>query len=83
MEIDRVINYLATNFGPGAATKINVNTAGNAGLAAALGLSASGAAEGIVSYRSANGRFKELKDLAKVPGIDAKKIESAKDRIEF
>jgi competence protein ComEA len=80
-EIDQVINYLATNFGPGA-PKINVNTAAPASLAVALGLSTSDAAA-IVSYRNANGRFKDLKDLAKIPGIDVKKIESAKDRIEF
>lgn len=85
-EIDQVISYLATNFGPGAATeiktKINVNTAASASIAAALGLSTRDAAA-IVSYRNANGRFKDLQDLAKVPGIDAKKVESAKDRIEF
>jgi competence ComEA-like helix-hairpin-helix protein len=79
-EIEQVINYLATNFGP--PTKVNVNTAAAANLASALGLPTSDAAA-IVSYRNANGRFKDLKDLAKVPGIDAKKIESAKDRIEF
>jgi competence protein ComEA len=81
-EIDQVINYLAANFGPGAPTKVNVNTAAPASLAAALGLSTSDAAA-IVSYRNANGRFKDMKDLAKVPGIDVKKIESSKDRIEF
>ncbi len=81
-EIEQVINYLAANFGLGAPTKINVNTAAPASLAAALGLPTSDAAA-IVSYRTANGRFKDLKDLAKVPGIDVKKIESAKDRIEF
>jgi competence protein ComEA len=79
-EIEQVINYLAANFGP--PTKVNVNTAAAASLAAGLGLPASDAAA-IVSYRNANGRFKDLKDLAKVPGIDAKKIESVKDRIEF
>jgi competence protein ComEA len=79
-EIEQVINYLAANFGP--PTKINVNTAEAGSLVAALGLPTSDAAA-IVSYRNANGRFKDSKDLAKVPGIDAKKIESAKDRIEF
>jgi competence ComEA-like helix-hairpin-helix protein len=79
-EIEQVINYLAANFGP--PTKVNVNTAATASLAAALGLPA-GDAAAIVSYRNANGKFKDLKDLAKVPGIDAKKIEGAKDRIEF
>ena len=79
-EIEQVINYLAANFGP--SMKVNVNTAEAASLADGLGLPASEAAA-IVSYRKANGRFKDLRDLAKVPGIDAKKIESAKDRIEF
>jgi competence protein ComEA len=79
-EIEQVINYLAANFGP--PTKVNVNTAEAASLAAALGLP-TGDAAAIISYRNANGKFKDLKDLAKVPGIDAKKIEGATDRIEF
>ncbi len=36
-----------------------------------------------MSYREANGNFKTLDDLKKVPGLDAVKIESKKDRLEF
>ena len=81
-EIDLVISYLTTNFGPAAAKKVNVNKASAADLAAGLGISAADA-DAIVRYRADKGNFKELQDVAKVPGIDAKKIESAKDRIEF
>jgi competence protein ComEA len=81
-EIDQVIDYLATNFPPGAKMKVNVNKAAASDLVLGLGISAADAAT-IVKYRTANGKFKEFQDLTKVPGIDAKKIENAKDRIEF
>jgi competence protein ComEA len=78
-EIEQVINYLAANFG---AAKINVNTAVAADIASGLGISSSDAAA-VVSFRAANGKFKNMDDLGKVPGIDTKKIASAKDRIVF
>jgi competence protein ComEA len=82
-EIDQVINYLAANFSRSAAVKkVNVNLANAADIAAALGISAADAGA-IVTYRVEKGNFKELKDVTKVPGIDTKKIEAAKDRIEF
>jgi competence ComEA-like helix-hairpin-helix protein len=80
-EIDQVINYLAANFSKSTA-KVNVNKANAAELTAALDISAADAAA-IVSYRTDKGSFKELKDVTKVPGIDTKKIEAAKDRLEF
>jgi competence protein ComEA len=77
-EIDQVINYLAVNF----SKKVNVNKASAGELTAALDITAADAAA-IVSYRTDKGSFKELKDVTKVPGIDTKKIEAAKDRLEF
>jgi competence protein ComEA len=81
-EIDQVINYLAANFGKSDAKKVNINKASAADLTAALEITEADAAA-IVSYRTDKGAFKELKDVTKVPGIDTKKIEAAKDRLEF
>jgi competence protein ComEA len=81
-EIDQVINYLAANFGKSDAKKININKASAADLATALEISEADA-KAIVSYRTDKGAFKELKDVTNVPGIDTKKIEAAKDRLEF
>jgi competence protein ComEA len=77
-EVDQVIKYLSTHFGP----KVNVNKAGASDLKESLGISASDA-DAIVQYRAEKGTFKSIQDLMKVPGIDAKKIESFKDRVEF
>ena len=77
-EIDEVIRYLSLHFGP----KVNVNKAGASDFKESLGISASDA-DAIVQYRTEKGSFKSIQDLMKVPGIDAKKIESFKDRVEF
>ena len=37
----------------------------------------------IVAYRTKNGNFKDVDSLLKVEGVDAAKIQSAKDKIEF
>jgi competence protein ComEA len=81
-EVDQVIAYLAASFPKSAAKTVNINKAGAADLAAALEISSSDAAA-IVSYRSEKGNFKKLQDVTKVPGIDTKKLEAAKDRLEF
>ena len=78
-EIERVTNYLATNF---ALKKVNVNKASAGELVSALGITAADAAT-IVSYRNDKGTFKALKELLKVPGIDTKKIAIVKDSIEY
>jgi competence ComEA-like helix-hairpin-helix protein len=92
-EIDILLDYLAKNFGPATGQTgaekghdrtgpVNVNTASASELAAALDLTVEESTS-IVSYRERNGNFKEWRDLTKVPGIDAKKIESNKDRLVF
>jgi competence ComEA-like helix-hairpin-helix protein len=92
-ELDTLLDYLAKNFGPSPGqtgaekshdrtAQVNVNTASASELAAALDLTAAESTS-IVSYRERNGNFKEWRDLTKVPGIDAKKIESNKDRLVF
>jgi competence protein ComEA len=81
-EADEVVDYLSTHFGADAGSKVNVNKAGAPDLTSALGISAVDAGT-IVRYRSDHGTFKSIQDLIKVPGIDAKKIESNRDRVEF
>ncbi len=92
-DIDTLLDYLAKNFGPATGQtgaekghdrtgQVNVNAASASELAAALDLTAAESTS-IVSYRERNGNFKGWRDLTKVPGIDAKKIESNKDRLVF
>ena len=92
-DMDTVLDYLAKNFGPATAQAsgdkgndrtgpVNVNTASAAELAAALDLTAEESTS-IVSYRERNGNFREWRDLTKVPGVEAKKIESNKSRLVF
>jgi competence ComEA-like helix-hairpin-helix protein len=92
-DIDTLLDYLVKNFGPSTGQAgaekghdrtgpVNVNTANASELAAAVDLTAAESTS-IVSYRERNGNFKEWRDLTKVPGVDAKKIESNKDRLVF
>ena len=77
-EVDQVIEYLSAHFGP----KINVNKAAASDLKETLGVSASDA-DAIVQYRTEKGPFKSIQDVMKVPGVDAKKIETLQDRLDF
>jgi competence ComEA-like helix-hairpin-helix protein len=84
-EMDEIIDYQVKNFGkgePAAAKKVNVNAAPAAELESGLGFSAK-EAELIVQYRGKNGNFKDLAGLLKVEGVDAAKVQAAKDKIEF
>jgi competence protein ComEA len=90
-EFELVVKYLAANFGPKAeggeskdasGQKIEINNATAAELASGLGIAETDA-RAIVAYRNDHGAFKEMADLAKVSGIDLKKLESLKDRIVF
>ena len=83
-EMDEIIDYLAKNFGKGepAAKKVNVNTAAAGDLTTGLGLTAK-ESELVVQYRGKNGSFKDLSGLLKVEGVDAGKVQAAKDKIEF
>jgi competence protein ComEA len=91
-DIDTLIDYLSKNFSPVAGQegaeksqktdRVNANTATAPELAAGLDLTAQESTS-IVSYRERNGNFKEWRDLTKVPGVDARKIESNKDRLLF
>jgi competence protein ComEA len=79
-ELAAVMDYLTVNFGPDA--KVNVNDAPIDELKSVLGLS-SPEANAIVAYRQAHGKFKVWRDLLKVPGVDAKKIEANAQRMAF
>jgi competence protein ComEA len=79
-EIAAIVEYLSSNFKPGGKIYINMATAKD--LETALRLSAKDA-EAIARYREAQGRFKTLDDLKKVPGLDAAKIEAKKSQLTF
>jgi competence protein ComEA len=79
-EFNEIVDYLATAFPK--APKINVNKAAAKDLESGLELSTK-EAESIVHYREDKGSFKSVDELEKVPGVDAKKIESKKDRLIF
>lgn len=91
-EAEIVTQYLTEHFGPATSsspssqssdkTTIPVNTATAKELEAALGLSAKESAA-IVDYREKHGNFKNWEELKKVPDLDAKKIEPAKERLTF
>ena len=76
-----VLDYLTKNLGPVAA-KVNINKAASADLQKALGITVA-QADAIVAYRTANGDFKDLDGVKKVPGLDAAAIDAKKDRISF
>jgi len=80
-ELQIIVDYLAKNF-PKAAEKTNVNKATSMDLQTKLELTAKDA-DAIVKYRTDHGDFKDWEALAKVPGIDAKKLEAKKDSIVF
>jgi competence protein ComEA len=80
-ELERILDYLAKNLG-GTPAKINVNKATARELAAALAISKE-TASAIVSEREKNGPYKQWQDLKRVPGIDLKRIEDKRDRLEF
>lgn len=77
-ERDKIVEYLAKTF----PARVNVNKAEAKDLESVLEVSAENAAA-IVQYREKNGNFKTVDDVKKVPGLDAAKIESQKDRLDF
>jgi competence protein ComEA len=73
-----ILDYLIANF----RKPINVNQATAKSLEAELELTTK-EAEAIVAYRDRNAPFKSLDDLKKVPGVDPKKVDAAKDWVAF
>jgi competence protein ComEA len=75
-----IVAYLVKNFGKD--SKIYMNTAPLGELLAVLGLTVD-EGKAVVAYRSGNGAFKEVGDVLKVPGIDAKKVQSQAGKMTF
>lgn len=78
MEREQIVDYLTRNF----AKRINVNKATAREIEVGLEISGKDAAA-MVAYRESSGGFKSLDDLKKVPGLDARLVESNKRRVEF
>jgi competence protein ComEA len=81
-ELEAVLGYLSTHFGPQTPGPININKARAVDLEAGLLLGRS-QAKAVIEYRDRNGDFRSLDDLRKVPGLDFQKIESKKSRLVF
>ena len=79
-EIGPVIDYLSSNFAK--PSKVNVNTAAAKELQHGLGFTPK-ESEAIVAHREKNGKFASAADLGNVADVDSKKVESARDRMEF
>jgi competence protein ComEA len=74
---DTLIEYVMRHYG-----KININRGDAKDIAFVLDLS-DGDADTIVKYRTDHGDFTDFDALAKVPGIDVKKLEEKKAAITF
>jgi len=67
-------------FATAAMAKVNINTAGADELTPLNGIGKV-KAEAIVAYRTANGPFKTIDDLAKIKGMGGKNLEKIKNDI--
>jgi competence protein ComEA len=74
-QFEAIIAYLSKNFG-----RVNVNKATAEEIASSIDFSAK-EAETIVTYREKNGPYKNWRDLTKVEGLDAARVEAKKDHI--
>ncbi len=82
-EFYTVVEYLSANFSKTSpVAKVNVNQLTAKDLEKLLRLTESQAAA-IVKYREAQGNFKSVEELAKVPGVDSAKISASKNRLSF
>jgi competence protein ComEA len=75
-----IVAYLVHNFGKD--SKVNMNTAPHPELMAVLGFGLD-ESKALVAYRAGHGAFKDAGDVAKVPGVDAKKVEAQKAKMSF
>jgi len=76
-QIATIIDYLGKNLG-----QVNVNKGKSEEIATVLEISGA-QADAIVKYRADHGDFKTIDDLKKVPGLDAAKLDSKKDRVAY
>ena len=75
-----IVAYLVRNFGPDA--KVNMNTAPLSELMVVLGFTAD-ESKALIAYRTDHGAFKDWSEVAKVPGVDSKKVEAQKEKMGF
>jgi len=75
-----VVAYLARNFGRD--SKVNMNTAPHSELMVVLKFTPD-ESQALAAYRTDHGAFKEWRDVLKVPGLDARKVEAQKDKMTF
>ncbi len=80
-EFGEILDYLSANVSP-QTVKVNVNKATSSMLQISLGLTDK-EGDAVVAYRLKNGEFKTIDDLKKVAGVDAKKLDDHKEKIEF
>jgi competence protein ComEA len=74
---DLLMSFLVHHYG-----KVNINRSVAADIAEAVGLTTE-EAQAIVKYRDENGPFADFDAVAKVPGVDPKKLEKNKDALTF
>jgi competence protein ComEA len=75
---ETLVSYLSVTLGK----KVKINEATAAIIADTFDIEEDLAAA-VVKYRSQKGPFKTWKDVAAVPGIDAKRVEEQKDNLDF
>jgi len=75
---DTLVSYLSVTLGK----KVKINVATAAIIAETFDIEEE-LAEAVVKYRAQKGPFKTWKDVAAVPGIDAKRVEEQKDNLDF
>jgi competence protein ComEA len=76
----QIVAYLVANFGKG--SKVYINTAPHTELMAVLGFSLD-ESKALAAYRTGHGAFKDAGDVAKVPGVDAQKVDAQKSKMVF
>ena len=81
-DVTLVVDFLATHYPADDVPPIRVNQATAIDFESGLGLRRS-QASAIIRYREANGPFKTIEDLKKVPGIDTAKVDARKSRLIF
>ena len=81
-DVALVVEFLARHYPADDVPPIRVNQAAAIDFESGLGLRRSQALA-IIRYREANGPFKSIEDLKKVPGIDLARVEAKKNRLIF
>lgn len=81
-EMMAILEYLVKNYPADDVPPVKINECRAIELESAFSMPRS-LARSVVAYREKNGPFKSIHDLAKVPGVDIKKIEAKLYRLKF